>query len=138
MDGPALPRSMNLTRGLGLRRRGAADASGSAAYGATAPATTSFATEGVYDLTFTVTDATTSSGQDSVRITVLNQPPAADAGGPYTVPEGSSVQLDGTGSYDPDPGDTLTYAWDLDNDGTFETAGATPTSPPSMAPPASP
>lgn len=55
----------------------------------------------------------------------FNQPPVADAGGPYTVAEGSSVTLDGTGSSDPDPGDTLTYAWDLDNDGVFETAGAT-------------
>lgn len=39
-----------------------------------------------------------------------NNPPAADAGGPYVVDEGSSVVLDGTGS-DPDAGDTLTYSW---------------------------
>jgi PKD repeat protein len=51
----------------------------------------------------------------------LNQPPVADAGGPYSVPEGGSVLLTGSGS-DPD-GDPLTYAWDLDNDGTFETPG---------------
>ncbi len=56
----------------------------------------------------------------------FNQPPVADAGGSYTVPEGSGITLDGTGSSDPDPGDTLTYAWDLDNDGVFETAGAAP------------
>ena len=31
----------------------------------------------------------------------VNQPPVADAGGPYDVDEGSSVQLDGTGSSDP-------------------------------------
>jgi hypothetical protein len=55
-----------------------------------------------------------------------NHPPVAEANGPYTVPEGSSVTLDGTASYDPDPGDTLTYAWDLDGDGVYETAGATP------------
>ncbi len=54
-----------------------------------------------------------------------NQPPVADAGGPYTVAEGSSVLLNGSGSVDPDPGDTLTYAWDLDNDGVYETPGAT-------------
>jgi hypothetical protein len=29
------------------------------------------------------------------------------------------VEFDATGSYDPDPGDTLTYEWDFDNDGTF-------------------
>jgi hypothetical protein len=55
----------------------------------------------------------------------FNQPPVANAGGPYTVPEGDSITLDGTGSNDVDPGDTLTYAWDLDNDGVYETPGAT-------------
>jgi PKD repeat protein len=38
------------------------------------------------------------------------------------------VAFDGTGSSDPDPGDTLTYAWDLDGDGAFDdsTAAQTP------------
>jgi hypothetical protein len=52
------------------------------------------------------------------------QPPVADAGGPYTVDEGSSIQLNGTAVAG--PGDQLTYEWDLDNNGTFETQGATP------------
>jgi murein DD-endopeptidase MepM/ murein hydrolase activator NlpD len=39
-----------------------------------------------------------------------NVPPVANAGGPYTVAEGSTVQLDGTGSFDPD-GLPLTFAW---------------------------
>ncbi len=52
---------------------------------------------------------------------VPNQPPTANAGGPYMVDEGGSVVLNGSGS-DPD-GDVLTYAWDLDNNGTFETPG---------------
>ena len=51
-----------------------------------------------------------------------NHTPAVDAGGPYTVDEGGSVTLTAIGQ---DPGDTLTYAWDLDEDGTFETAGQT-------------
>ena len=55
-----------------------------------------------------------------VRLT-LNDAPSASAGGPYSVDEGSSVTLDATGS-DPE-GDALTYAWDLDDNGSFETAG---------------
>ena len=51
----------------------------------------------------------------------VNLPPTADADGPYTVDEGDSVSLDGANSSDPDPGDTLTYEWDLDYDGiTFD------------------
>ena len=52
-----------------------------------------------------------------------NRPPVAEANGPYTVSEGGSVTLDGTGSHDPDPGDTLTYAWDLDGDGAYGETG---------------
>ena len=48
-------------------------------------------------------------------------PPTVDAGGPYSVNEGGSVTLTATGS-DPN-GDSLTYAWDLDNNGSFETPG---------------
>lgn len=42
-----------------------------------------------------------------------NRPPVANAGGPYTVPEGGLVTLGGSGS-DAD-GDILAFAWDLDN-----------------------
>jgi endonuclease/exonuclease/phosphatase family metal-dependent hydrolase len=59
-----------------------------------------------------------------VRIT-LNQPPTVDGNGPYTVAEGGSVGLSASGN-DPEGG-ALTYAWDLDNNGTYETAGQTPT-----------
>ncbi len=48
-----------------------------------------------------------------------------NAGGPYSVNEGASVVVTASAN-DPD-GDTLTYAWDLDNDGTFETTGQSAT-----------
>lgn len=54
-----------------------------------------------------------------------NEPPTVQAGGPYTVVEGGSVAVSATGS-DPD-GEAITFAWDLDGDGTFETAGQTAT-----------
>jgi 2',3'-cyclic-nucleotide 2'-phosphodiesterase (5'-nucleotidase family) len=47
--------------------------------------------------------------------------PTVNAGGPYSVVEGSSVSLNATGS--DINGNGLTYAWDLDNNGSFETAG---------------
>ena len=55
-------------------------------------------------------------------VTVNGRSPVVDAGGPYAVDEGGSVTVAATGS-DPD-GDAITYAWDLDNNGTFETAGS--------------
>jgi len=55
-----------------------------------------------------------------VRLT-LDDPPSANAGGPYSVAEGSSITLSASGT-DPE-GDPLTYAWDLDGNGTFETPG---------------
>jgi serine protease len=47
--------------------------------------------------------------------------PDADAGGPYTTPEGTNVTVSGSGSTDPQ-GSALTYAWDLDNDGQYDDA----------------
>ena len=48
----------------------------------------------------------------------------AEAGGPYNVGEGGSVTLDGSASTDPD-GVIVAWEWDLDNDGNYETSGAT-------------
>ncbi len=53
--------------------------------------------------------------------------PTVSAGGTYSVIEGSSVTLAATGS--DVNGNTLTYAWDLDNDGSFETTGQSVTFP---------
>ncbi len=64
-----------------------------------------------------------SDHEPQVAHITLNDPPAVDAGGPYSVIEGASVTLTATGT-DPEGG-SLTYAWDLDNNGTFETPGQT-------------
>jgi uncharacterized protein len=67
-----------------------------------------------------------SSDHDPVLVGFdLNAAPTVDAGGPYAAVEGSTVNVTATGS-DPD-GDALTYAWDLDDNGTFETAGQSAT-----------
>ncbi len=50
-----------------------------------------------------------------------NQPPVADANGPFSVDEGGFVVVTASGS-DPD-NDPLTFDWDLDNDGLFEISG---------------
>ncbi|MGY3439856.1 MULTISPECIES: PKD domain-containing protein [unclassified Marinovum] len=81
---------------------------------------------GTYIVTVTVTDDDGGVGDDSLTVTVNNVAPMALAGGPYTVNETQDVALAGSGS-DVSPDDTLTFAWDLDNNGSFEIAGATPT-----------
>jgi hypothetical protein len=70
-------------------------------------------------------NGSTLSSVEAFQATVGNTPPTADAHAPYTVAEGGVAQLLGTGN-DPD-GDSLTYSWDLDNNGTFETIDQNPT-----------
>lgn len=54
-----------------------------------------------------------------------NLPPVAEAGGPYAGLEGSPVMLNASGSSDPD-NNIVEYAWDLDNNGSYETLGISP------------
>lgn len=69
----------------------------------------------------------TSYGATKTFATATNHAPAAAAGGPYSVAEGSGLALSAAGSSDAD-GDALTYAWDLDHDGQYDDAtGAGPT-----------
>lgn len=55
-------------------------------------------------------------------ITILNVPPTADAGGPYTGDWYTSIRIQAE-AFDPGVLDTLIYEWDTDEDGIFETVG---------------
>lgn len=56
-----------------------------------------------------------------VGLGLLNLPPTVEAGGPYATSVNTSVLVSALG-YDPE-GTPLSYAWDLDYDGSFETFG---------------
>ncbi len=58
--------------------------------------------------------------------------PIANAGGPYPLAEGDDLVLDATGSVDLE-GDTLTYKWDLDNDGNYGEPGEPTTDKPTVS-----
>lgn len=59
-------------------------------------------------------------------VEIINQPPIARISGGNTVAEGATLTLDAAGSSDPDD-DNLTYSWDLNGDGSYETAVQTAT-----------
>jgi hypothetical protein len=66
-------------------------------------------------------DAYTTQVYNYRRFAPRRDYPSVQSGGPYTVEEGASVTLMATGA-DPE-GEPLNYAWDLDEDGSFETYG---------------
>jgi len=80
---------------------------------------------GTYTIQLVVNDGRVNSAPDTVRIDVIqpNRNPIANPGGPYTGVVGVPVQLNGSGSSDPD-GDPLTYDWQF-GDGTTG-SGVTP------------
>ena len=88
---------------------------------------------GTYQVTLTVTDnfGQTASTTNTVTVNQGNNAPVANAGGPYTIRLGQDLTLDGRASTDVNAsqGDSIvSYAWDLDNNGTFgDITGANPT-----------
>ncbi len=73
----------------------------------------------IYTCTLTVTDDQGAKDTDDVKIKIKNKateennPPVADANGPYVGdPENLTIIFDGSASFDPD-GDTLSYQWDF-------------------------
>jgi PKD repeat protein len=87
--------------------------------------TPGFDQAGTFAATFLGTSGDGSSGMGITALTVrnVNRGPSADPGGPYSSTAGVPLQLDGTGSSDPD-GTALSYAW-IFGDGTTGT-GASP------------
>ncbi len=88
-----------------------------------------YAAEGVYTVTLTVTDDFGNTGTTSTTATITATallPPIADVGGPYNGIINDPVAFNGTASTDPD-GTIVRYDWDF-GDGTVLTdAGPTPT-----------
>ncbi len=83
---------------------------------------------GSYDVEVHVSDGSGGTADQGYSLVVgelppLNQPPVADAGGPYTGLTGHEIQFDGTLSADPDS-DGLSFLWDF-GDGATGT-GSTP------------
>jgi glucose/arabinose dehydrogenase len=64
-----------------------------------------------------------------IRYTGANNPPTARASAsPTTGSAPLTVAFDGTASSDPDPGDTISYSWDLNGDGIYGDATTATTS----------
>jgi hypothetical protein len=74
-------------------------------------------------------DAAYAFSSSSVTIAFNQAPTTADAGGPYTVAEGGSVQLTGSAANAVLDPATFLYEWDMNNDGTYEQSGVNLTAP---------
>lgn len=92
--------------------------------------TPSTADVGAYASLVTFTDSSGFEGSCSLGLTVLLYP-TADAGGPYSTTEGSTIALDASSSAAGDPNDSTsaitTYEWDCDADGTVDVSSSNAT-----------
>jgi PKD repeat protein len=96
---------------------------GETKYGSTI--TYSYPSEGIYIVTLTVEDDYSLKDSDTTTATITveeeepeeepeNEPPVADAGGPYYEVTDVSILFDGSDSYDLD-GENLKYSWNFDD-----------------------
>ncbi|MGE0131109.1 MAG: HYR domain-containing protein [Blastocatellales bacterium] len=105
--------------GVSLGTPATADNCGVASVTNNAPSSFSI---GSTTVTWTVTDVNGNSATATQVVSVVNNAPTGvSAGGVYNVDEGGSVTVTASGS-DPEGG-AVSFAWDLDNNGSFETAG---------------
>ena len=90
---------------------------------------------GTATFSLTVREGVTASSTDSVTVKVqaAAPEPIAVAGSPQSVAAGSAVQLDGSGSYDPEGG-ALTYRWTQVSGPVVSLSGATTAKPTFTAP----
>ncbi|MGE5178558.1 MAG: Ig-like domain-containing protein [Bacteroidota bacterium] len=79
--------------------------------------TPTFSQAGSYSVTFIATNALSGSATTVIAVANVDQPPVANAGGPYTGVLNIALTFNGSASFDPD-GDPLTYAWDFGDGGT--------------------
>lgn len=78
---------------------------------------------GIFSGSLVIIDNDGSSDTSSFYVlieTQTNDPPAADAGGPYKLDLGKSVSFSSKNTFDPDPYDVLNYFWNF-GDGTNST-----------------
>ncbi len=67
---------------------------------------------------------------NAITVNQGDNPPVAEAGGPYSGSVGTPLLLDGSASTDLDIGlgdSIVLYEWDVDNNGIFDTSSISPT-----------
>ena len=77
-------------------------------------------TDNIYELIVQADDGLGGTTTQSISVTVTdaNDAPLANAGGPYTIDEGATLNLVASGTSDED-GDTLLFEWDLNGDSVY-------------------